>query len=611
MPGLLDPALDDIVPPLMSALSAALEQLAGEGPAPNAARLERLGRVINWVVKVRGWKAVIPYFPSGLGPLHTLIALLSPPKSSSSSSDTLHHPLISTDDAWELRSVLLLWLALLLTVPFSLVALSSDADAVPTGLDVVTHDRLFATPTSHLAVRVILLALPLLHRPGREGEYAALVLARLFARDDAVQGLPGFLDWAAGELREGEREREASFVTSLFSFHAVLPSMIDPKHLDILTEFFDRELLPHLAGGATAASSGLIRKLAIKARGRWWLARLGRGLRDAPGDLPDGIEEVLDDLMTGLSDKDTIVRYSAAKYLARIAALLPADLADEIVNATIGLFAGTEDEPVVETAFGTVVDPGGSAGGGGAMGLGGLEATRGEGRWHGVCLAVAEMARRGLLSPEAVADVVPWVIKALTFDLRRASHSVGSNVRDAASYVLWSLSRASAPDQLAPFADLMATTLVCASVLDREVGVRRAASAAFQEGVGRLGLYPAGIDVLGKTDFYSVSVRRKAFTIAAPAVATHAVYRAALREHLHNITLRHWDAAMRVSGAHALSSLLALAPEDIVDSTERELAQVAALDPTSAHGALLALAQIAPFVDDAKKNEVSLLARRH
>jgi hypothetical protein len=32
-------------------------------------------------------------------------------------------------------------------------------------------------------------------------------------------------------------------------------------------------------------------------------------------------------------------------------------------------------------------------------------------------------------------------------------------------------------------------------------------------------LYPEGIDVLAKTDFYSVSVRRMAFTLAAPAVA--------------------------------------------------------------------------------------------
>lgn len=600
MPGLLDPALDDIVPPLMEKLNAALERLASDGTAPNPERLARLGRVVNWVVKVRGWKAVVPYFPSGLTHLHTLIALLSAP----ASSKGLHHPLLSTDDAWELRAVLLLWLALLLTVPFSLAALLSDT--VATGLDVPTHERLFATPTSDLAARVIVLALALLQRPGREGEYAALVLARLLARDDAVQGLPGFLSWAAAELREGEREREASLVASLFSFLAVLPAMIDPSHLPILGEFYNAELIPHLAGGATAASSGLVRKLAVKARGRWWLARLGRGMRDASGDLPEGIEEVLDDLMTALSDKDTIVRYSAAKYLARIAALLPEELADDVVGATIALFAGTEDEPVQETTFGTVVDPGGSAAGGSAMGLGGLETSRGEARWHGVCLAVAEMARRGLLSPNAVADTVPWVVKALTFDLRRASHSVGANVRDAGAYVLWSLSRASAPDVLQPFAEKMATTLVVASVLDREVGVRRACSAAFQEGVGRLGLYPAGIDVLAKTDFYSVSVRRKAFSIAAPAVAHHAVYRAALREHLHNITLRHWDGAMRVAGAQTLAALLALAPEDIADSSARELAQVGSFDPTSVHGALLALSAIAPSVDDPVKNDVSI-----
>lgn len=77
-------------------------------------------------------------------------------------------------------------------------------------------------------------------------------------------------------------------------------------------------------------------------------------------------------------------------------------------------------------------------------------------------------------------------MQALTFDLRRASHSIGSNVRDAAAYLLWSLSRACPPSTLAPFAEQMATRLICVAVYDREVGVRRAASAAFQEGVGRL-----------------------------------------------------------------------------------------------------------------------------
>jgi len=151
----------------------------------------------------------------------------------------------------------------------------------------------------------------------------------------------------------------------------------------------------------------------------------------------------------------------------------------------------------VETSFRTIIDPGGSAPGG-VMGFGGLETTRGEARWHGVCLALAEMARRGLVEGEAIGQAVTWVMKvsgaksawlmsqALTFDLRRASHSIGANVRDAASYLLWSMSRACPPRALEPFGEDMATGLICVACFDREVGVRRAASAAFQEGVGRL-----------------------------------------------------------------------------------------------------------------------------
>ena len=33
------------------------------------------------------------------------------------------------------------------------------------------------------------------------------------------------------------------------------------------------------------------------------------------------------------------------------------------------------------------------------------------------------------------------------------------------------------------------------------------------------GLFPRGIDVLRKTDFYGVSVRKNAFTVVAPQVA--------------------------------------------------------------------------------------------
>lgn len=55
--GLLDPSLSDIVTPLLEDLSTALAKLEREGQL-NSNRFHRLGRAINWVVKVRGWKGV-------------------------------------------------------------------------------------------------------------------------------------------------------------------------------------------------------------------------------------------------------------------------------------------------------------------------------------------------------------------------------------------------------------------------------------------------------------------------------------------------------------------------------------------------------------------------
>lgn len=108
-------------------------------------------------------------------------------------------------------------------------------------------------------------------------------------------------------------------------------------------------------------------------------------------------------------------------------------------------------------------------------------------------------------------------------------------MRDAAAYALWSLPRAYEASTIAPLSDKLARNLASVSTYDREVHIRRAASAAFQEYVGRTvcgtnntsqlvlnvlqGIFPHGIDVLGKIDFLAVGVRKNAFLVAAPQVA--------------------------------------------------------------------------------------------
>lgn len=76
------------------------------------------------------------------------------------------------------------------------------------------------------------------------------------------------------------------------------------------------------------------------------------------------------------------------------------------------------------TESGLVIDPGGSDHFGGTMGFGGVEVQKGEGRWHGVCLALAECARRGLISGEMAGEVLEWVVKVrlrCAFDWCRAA----------------------------------------------------------------------------------------------------------------------------------------------------------------------------------------------
>jgi len=73
------------------------------------------------------------------------------------------------------------------------------------------------------------------------------------------------------------------------------------------------------------------------------------------------------------------------------------------------------------------------------------------------------------------------------FDVRRGQSSVGSHVRDAACYTYWAFARAYAPSILKPYVPELSRSIVLAFLFDREVNCRRAASAAFQECVGRQG----------------------------------------------------------------------------------------------------------------------------
>lgn len=87
---------------------------------------------------------------------------------------------------------------------------------------------------------------------------------------------------------------------------------------------------------------------------------------------------------------------------------------------------------------------------------------------------------------------------------------MGSHVRDAAAFVCWAFARAYSADAMGACLPQLAPALLAAAVYDREVNCRRAAAAAFQECVGRLGSVAHGIEVLTAADYFTLSTRSQA-----------------------------------------------------------------------------------------------------
>ena len=194
------------------------------------------------------------------------------------------------------------------------------------------------------------------------------------------------------------------------------------------------------------------------------------------------IEESLNALLEGLEDNDTIVRWSAAKGIGRLANHLSEDVRKEILasmNDILSSFAYID----------------------GCSSL------------HGACLAIAEMSRRKLIPPEAIETTVESILLALVFESRKFAQSVGSNVRDSACYAIWSMARSYSLNSIDGLVfQRILTGLLSIALFDREISCRRAAIATFQEIVGRSGRVPEGEKILEVVNFYSVSRRALGFT---------------------------------------------------------------------------------------------------
>lgn len=147
-------------------------------------------------------------------------------------------------------------------------------------------------------------------------------------------------------------------------------------------------------------------------------------------------------------------------------------------------------------------------------------------------MAFGELARRGLLLPARLGEVIQLGLQALVYDVRSGAHSVGAHVRDAACYLAWSFARAYAPTVMQPYVLDLSRGLLTLAVFDREVNCRRAAAAAFQENVGRQGNFPHGIEINLAADYLALGNRVHASKEVAYFIAQFPEYKEHLILHL-------------------------------------------------------------------------------
>jgi len=543
--------------------------------------------------RLRGYKTVVKFFPHEAADLEPVLHALQ-------SQDRQNYK------RWHTRYGLLLWLSMLVLVPFDICSIDSGLE----NNDVTLVGALCDLATEYL------------RDAGPTREAAAVCLASLLKRPDMeAQQLAKFLTWAEGVLmpseKEGEGEQEGRAGAAgtaavaapprrdaflLLGVLQTLAVLLKAGHRQNLLAFLP-SLLHCLArlDPRDFGSQTLNRKLKMKLLQRIGLAylpprvatwRYQRGQRSlldnlkktgaaaAAGameeegggeeeeeeeeeaeEVPEDLEEIVEELLSGLRDRDTIVRWSAAKGLGRITGRLPQSFGDEVVASVVMSFAeGASDSA-----------------------------------WHGGCLALAELARRGLLLPGRLGEVVPVVARALQYDVRRGHTSVGAHVRDAACYVCWAFARAYSPLVMREHVPRLAEGMLLTSLFDREINCRRAASAAFQENVGRQGHgnFPHGIQILTSADYFSLGNRQNAFLEVAPAVARFGLYRKGVIDHLAGIKLRHWDVSVRKLTSLTLRRLVGLAPayvsEEVLPSLMKD---VDAVDLHRRHGAVLGVAEI-------------------
>jgi hypothetical protein len=601
-PQLLDTHLKSFIPPLVVAYLDSLQTTSipkrKKGYIP-------LSHAICWVLnlfcKVRGEKVVKGFLNNEPRYLEPVLSEYEAGRNYSATDDeSLSQILVP----WKERYILLLWLSHLMLAPFPLASMSAlqSSEETSTALGIELPPEV-----PQIALRVLKICVQGLQSASKERGAAANLLVRLCVRPDMQQLglLNAVIKWSLSFFTN--ISEDASDIHQCLGMLTFLSNLATSATNDEMGSFLPafysacRDILSQTTL-AFVKSSAVARKLIIKTFRNISLHCLKGGNASNFLDVTTVLEETIEYLLEAVADGDTPVRYAASKALSVITMKIDPEMAGDVVEAILGSL----NENVYWQGTKRVVS-----------GVNPLA-------WHGLTLTLSHLLYRRALSTTQLPEVLNALLLALTFEQRSATGgSIGTNVRDAACFGIWAISRryttsellavetssvrASEHHRSVSIIQVLAIELLVVACEDPAGNIRRGSSAALQELIGRHpNVVHEGISLVQAVDFHAVGLRERAMCeVAVKAGTLHQMYWQALFENL-----LEWrgtgslDSNSRLFAARAVGLLSANQPPSIVRAmSDQIIAQLATLKPREVEERQGLVSALAALIDQADMTE--------
>ena len=562
-PGLLDPILPDIIPLMTNSM---LELINTYLKSKNEEQKEifenilSLSQIIYNICKIRGFGPISKFFSSEVSIFENVINFL------------ISLPVVHVSN-WTVNYVLILWSSLLAMVPFDIDTIDSKGFLI---------NNLFSYLKEELLVS------------SNVRDISAYGLSKFLTRPDLIKK-KYLYNYINESIKKMMNPKENGNIFTMLGICLSLCELFKnglPKDLE---EFVGPivEKLINFEFPENIKSSGVWRKtftkliqrvvlVMLKPRSQAWRYKIkirtalekqdetkkmeeeNNEIKEENDELDyeinfEYLETIIDFLINNLSDKEYIVRWSAAKGLGRLCERLTKSMVEEIFGNLFELLKDLENEYA----------------------------------WNGTCLCIAELCKRGMILPERLVELIPYLEKALLFEIDKGTFVTGSNVRDSACYIVWALARAFTTDIMKKYVERLAKTLILTILFDKEVNCRRAASAAFQENIGRQGNFPHGIEILTEADYFTLGSRNNCYFNISIFIAQYEEYYKSIVDYLYSNRLIHVEGQIRDISSTALSLLVPFNPKYFVDEIIPKLIKNCASPSLRVrHGSLIGIGNI-------------------